>query len=119
MAEIWPQVSDGLKKRTDEYLKQVFAKFKDQGTTMLQSSSLHAALQETKICDFDVDNVSQDEISQQNQRIDFETFKRLATKPSALDQWAQSVPLWQLLSDSIPRKQNVATKVCNRACFQL
>jgi hypothetical protein len=29
------------------------------------------------------------------------------SKPSELDQWAQSVPLWQLLSDAMPRKKEV------------
>ncbi len=97
----------GMDKRTDQYLAHAFDCHKDQVTKLLHVSELSAVLQEISICECDESKVSPAELSTLGQFITFETFKAFAEKRSALDQWAQSVPLWQLLSDSIPRKLGV------------
>jgi hypothetical protein len=101
------QVFAGLEKRTDQYLAHTFDRRKDQITGLLPVSELSAALQEISICDSDECKVSPAELSTLGESITFETFKMVSEKRNALDQWAQSLPLWQLLSDSIPRKQGV------------
>jgi hypothetical protein len=105
------QVLAGLEKRTDQNLTHVFNSRKNKVTDMLPISELSAALREISPFDCDEVQVSPAELFSLKESITFETFKRVAEKRSALDQWAQSVPLWQLLSDSIPRKHGV------RRCF--
>ncbi len=101
------QVFAGLEKRTDKYLTSVFDYRKDKDTNMLPVTELSAALRDVSICDSDLPKVSPSEISSLSQSITFGTFKRFAGIYSALDNWAKSVPLWQLLSDSIPRQLGV------------
>jgi hypothetical protein len=107
MSTLRTQVLAGLEKRTDKYLIEAYNARKDQVTDMLPVSGLSDALREMCICDSDECKVSPAELGSLGQSVTFETFKRIAEKCSALDQWAQSVPLWQLLSDSIPRLPGV------------
>ncbi len=111
------QIFAGIEKRTDQYISHVFNLHKDGISDMLPVSELSSALREISICDSDECKVSPAELSSLGQNVTYETFKQLSEKCSALDQWAQSVPLWQLLSDSIPRKQGVRSRLPNFAAL--
>jgi hypothetical protein len=95
------QVFTGLERRSETFLREIFDSYKDPKTKMLHSARLHGALLATRISESD--DLEYDATLVQEQ-IDFEEFRRILQSRSVLDQWAKSVPLWQLLSDSIPRK---------------
>ena len=102
MNDLIAQVRRGLSTRSETYLRNVFNNYMEKSTGKIQPSKLSAALMETRICDLD-------ECDQGGggKQVDFDSFKNLANKSSDLDQWAQSIPLWQLLSDCLPRRKGV------------
>jgi hypothetical protein len=95
------QVFTGLERRSTIFLKEVFEAYMDDKTEKLPTSRLNEALLATRISESD--DVDYD-TSLVDEQIDFEEFRKISQSRSILDHWAQSVPLWQLLSDSIPRK---------------
>jgi hypothetical protein len=118
LATLTTQVLAGLEKRGERFLIKLFNKYKDADTNLLPVSELSNALLETSICESDETKLLPSEIScLHDQTVDFETLKKISQKPSALDQWAQSVPIWQLLSDAIPRKKGVRAWHCATPLF--
>ena len=105
MTDLCAQVSRGLVRRSDAFLEDVFKKYKDPNSNSILHPHLQNALYETKVSDSDECDVSRYD----GKPVDSKSFKKLANKASDLDQWAQSLPLWQLLSDSIPRIKGVSS----------
>ena len=110
--EIEKRIRVGMQRRDESYLKEMFARkcVKEGGAEpfisrgilceVLQEVGIEVSVKETEVLfdEFDTDN---------NNGLDETEFMALISKPTALDEWARSLPLCELLADSIPREVGV------------
>ena len=109
--EVEERIRVGMQRRDESFLKEMFArKCAQQGTEpfisrgnlseVLQEVGIEVSVKETEVLfdEFDTDS---------NNGLDETEFIALVSKPTVSDEWARSLPLCELLADSIPREVGV------------
>jgi hypothetical protein len=101
--EIWNRVETGFKRRDDSHIKRICELYKDPGSGLIPKENLRDALKDLGIAvrKEDVDNLFLEVDLNNDGGVDLLEFTRALQITSAIEQWAGSLPLSQMLSDAI------------------
>jgi hypothetical protein len=102
------KIDAGFRKRSDDSVFQVFQKYQDDAVSVIPRHKLKDALEELEI---NMTNQERAEFVESMDTsgdgvLDFEEFKRAVRYPGPIEQWAKTMNLAQLLSDSIPVQES-------------
>lgn len=103
------KVDAGFRKRNDEELNKVFQRYWEDEAPVISKAKLKDALEELDIFlrEEDVDEYLETMDTSGDGVLDFEEFKRAVHYPGPIEQWAKTMSLAQLLTDSIPVEEGI------------
>jgi hypothetical protein len=109
--ELKRQVQFGIRRRSSEFLLNLFGWYERPFEQRVSKSDIVPSFHDYRVSVLDSHEHLENDLSgiEDDKTLDFDEFIRTLQTPSLLDQWAQSLPLWQILSDAIPRKRGVTS----------
>ena len=101
------QVESGLKRRQDALLHQIFESMFDRKSNKISVERLPDAFRSLAHASGEVDSYLHDfsDLIGYSDMLDFNEFKQAVLKATAIEQWASTLPLPQLLADALPREK--------------
>jgi hypothetical protein len=108
--DLFEKVDAGFRKRNDGYLRKVFERHWEDEAAVISRGKLKNALEEVDIFfakEEEVDTFLETMDISGDGVLDFEEFKRAVRFPGPIEQWAKTMDLAQLLTDSIPVKEGI------------
>ena len=109
LAKLFDKVDTGFRKRNEKHILEVFQRYWEEEIPGISRRKLSDALEELGIFlvkeelneFFEMMDTTGDGV------LDFEEFKRAVHYPGPIEQWAKTMNLAQLLSDSVPVPEGV------------
>ena len=106
--DLFEKVDVGFLKRSEQYLYDIFRRHWEDEIPAISRNKLKHALEDLDIImsDSEVDTFLETMDTSGDGVLDFEEFKRAVWYPGPIEQWAKTMSLAQLLTDSIPVKES-------------
>ncbi len=104
-AQVQEQVSRGIARRDEAYVKKVFSIFADESGS-IPKSKIGPALEEVGLQTSENGDAFEAQFLDMDKNkdsfIDEDEFLMAAKRPTVVDSWAKSIPWWQAIADAMP-----------------